>query len=249
MRTIGFLTLLLFSTSAQSADVWVLEGIGGTLLPDCKAVTWRPGVVVHNRGNESATVRPLHVSNGGMTALTQTVPAGSSVRAVGGSAPAYGWISRFDIPETVGVEARMELYNGSCRISFPPPPTAPFAKIRMPVFRRLVPAGEEQVHYGTDLGGVETRQNVGVYNAGEVAANVVISVTQPFCGRKSMQTALVGPDTFVQLSVQSITPCSRDLQTNSTYTVVTVDQPSLSFVSTLRNDAKPDMSANVTSGN
>jgi hypothetical protein len=120
----------------------------------------------------------------------------------------------------------------------------------MPVFRHLIPASQEQVHYGTDLGGVETRQNVGVYNAGEASANVVITVRQPFCGRTSMQTALIAPDTFMQVSVPSIVPCSTgELQSNSTYTVVTVDQPSLSFVSTLRNGVAPEVTANVTSGN
>jgi hypothetical protein len=249
-RTAGFLTLLLLCASAQAADVWVLEGNGITQVLECKLVIWKPGLVVHNRGNDSVTIRPMHVSNGGVVASAQTVPAGSSARAIGGTAGAGAWISRFDIPDTLGVEARMELYSGTCIPLGAPPPTAPFAKIRMPVFRRLVAAGEEQVHYGTDLGGIETRQNVGVYNAGEAAANVVITVKQPFCGTTSMQTALIPADTFAQVSVQNVSPCSTGaLQSNSTYTVVTVDQPSLSFVSTLRNGVGPDVTANVTSGN
>jgi hypothetical protein len=165
---------------------------------------------------------------------------------------AYGasgaWIVQFDVPDTLAAEGRMEVYGpfDSCGGQLGLPLTAT-TKIRMPVFSRLVPPGEEQVHYGTDLGLPPARQNVGIYNAGTQPAAATITVVQPFCAMRSLtQTAIIPPDTLVQVGILRVPPCGGAPQAAAAYTVVTVDQPSLSFVSTLTNGTTPGATAAVT---
>jgi hypothetical protein len=244
------LLTLVIVWSARGENVWILEGGGGTSLPECRVIIWRPGAVVHNRSAASLTIHPLHVSNGGSPAPPQIFPASASAVLRGGTADAAAWISQIDVPAGTAIEGRMELYNDSCHPPAVPPTLVPASKVSMPVFRRLVPAGEEQTHYGTDLGGAETRENVGIYNAGESAATAIITVVQPFCGTTLTQTAVVPADTFVQVTIQRITPCIQgSLQHASTYTTVRVDQPSLTLVSTLVNGDTPNVSMTVTASN
>ena len=245
------LAACVIATSGQAADVWVLEGGATTPLPQtpncCLVLEWVPGAVAHNRGSEAATVRPLHVSNGGTISIPQIVSAGSSKVLIGGAADSNAWITRFDVPEGVDIEGRMDIYTDN--IAHPLPVTA-FTKIRMPVLHHLVAPGQEQIHYGTDLGGAETRQNIGIYNAGAVPASATIVVQHPFCGSSLMKTATIPADTFVQIQITPITLCTSagyGVASTSTNTVVTVDQPSLSLVSTLKNGVVlPDVTASVS---
>src|SRR5438105_11275473 len=169
------------STQARAKSIWVLHGLGSTLLSSCEVVLWWPGVVFHNRTAADATVVMLHVSNQSVPAIPQPqpapikIPAGTSFALLG----AVSGIVRYDVPDALGIEGRMELQGASICATGPPPGSL-FTKIRMPVFTRLVPAGEEQVHYGTDLAGSEVRINVGIYNAGAQSANATIAVIQPF---------------------------------------------------------------------
>ena len=237
------------ATSVHAAHVWILEGLGAaTTRPDCQNVSWGPVAVAHNRGSEAGTVRPLHASNGVTINLPQTIPGASSIVLKGGVGFIDAWITELDVPEGVDIEGRMDMHYTSC-FPYGPPVFEPFSKIGMPVFHHLIPPGQDQIHYGTDLGGAETRQNVGIYNAGAVAASATIEVKQAFCGSSLMKTATIPADTFVQIPLGTITPCSggeSEFHSISTYTVVRVDQPSLSLVSTLRNGAIPDVTASVS---
>jgi len=240
-------TLLLafaIPSSACAKSIWVLHGLGSTQLSPCEVVLWWPGVVFHNRTAADATVVMLHVSNQSVPAIPQPapapikIPAGTSFALLGS---ALG-IAQYDVPEALGIEGRMEL-QGTSICALGQPPGGRFTKIRMPVFTRLVPPGEEQVHYGTDLAGSDVRINVGIYNAGAQWANATIAVVQAFCSGPTLtQSAAIPPDTFVQVGLPRVPRCG------SSYTVVTVDQPSLSLVSTLSNTASPAATAAVTGG-
>ena len=48
-RLLAWLPLFLLAGVARGDDVWILEGIAETLLPQCEIVVWRPGAVAHNR--------------------------------------------------------------------------------------------------------------------------------------------------------------------------------------------------------
>jgi hypothetical protein len=166
------------------------------------------------------------------------------------SATGSAWVVQFDVADALVAEGRMELYNASCGIGVPPQVT-PFTKLHMPVFTRLVPAGEEQVHYSTDLGAADVRVNVGIYNAGSRTAQATLAVHQPMWpGTALVQTATIPPDSFVQIGLPHVPPCGNGTPQSSTaYTTVTVDQPSLSLVSTLINGVAPNATAAVTDGN
>ena len=112
----------------------------------------------------------------------------------------------------------------------------------MPVFTALVPAQVPQIYLGTDLGERESRANVGIYNAGSVPATADVQLRRT-CDNSVVDQRIVtvDPNATVQVglfgSVDNV--CDRISSfTWSRYTVVTVDQPSITFVSNLAT--KPD---------
>ena len=127
----------------------------------------------------------------------------------------------------------------------------------MPVFRSFVPAGERQAHLSTDLGNdigkeVSSRVNVGIYNASAVTANATIEFRQHCDETLLASTSVtVPPDTLIQ--VPGLGGTSRNcpasdplfLGGGGIYAVVTVDQPSASFVSVLANTLLPTNSISI----
>ena len=238
--------------SARPDAIWIVRGGGATRL-GCIGVAWSADALPHNRSTADVTIRALHVSNGGVGPATATLHANSSVSSaqagIGGTANAFLWVTELDIPAGIAAEGRLEYFTPNFCATGQPPPLVPAGKLALPVFSRLVPANEEQVHFGTDLGGKIVRLNVAIFNAGNVPATATITVVQPVCGRiPTTMSGTVPADSIVQLNVPRVERCA----TGSTgpfwasYVTVTVDQPSFSFVSTLDNDALPSATAAVT---
>jgi hypothetical protein len=148
-----------------------------------------------------------------------------------------------DVPAGVVVEGRDEVYEILTCTSDPSP--GPPVKTSLPVFRTLAPPGLPQVKLGTDLGTTPARQNVAIYNAGNQTATALIEVRRA-CddGLVDSRTVSIPPKTISQFggfgmgSPQNecrAGPQPADLRANHyvRYTVITVDQPSISLVSTL----------------
>src|SRR5439155_14391174 len=142
------------------------------------------------------------------------------------------WVLHLDIPDGVVAESRDEYYV-SFGISELLP--APRGKVSMPIFRQLVAAGSPQVHVGTDLGGNDSRVNVGIYNAGVQTATASVEIHRACDGAvMDSRAVLIPANTIVQTGGMVVGPStcpSATIQSWARYTVVTVSQPSLTFVS------------------
>jgi hypothetical protein len=210
MRTTILFLALLTSAAARAADVWIVRGSAGPPLGACDGVRWTVDALLHNRSVSDATVRLLHVSNGGSGLLTALmVPGNQSLPAgpVSGTADALLWVARLDVPANVAVEGRLEYFAPSCAAGQPIP--IPAGRLTLPVFTRLVPAGEEQFHPGTDLGAQKVRLNVAVYNASARPALATVAVHRPVCGREPIRRVESTPaDTLVQIAIPEVVPCT-----------------------------------------
>jgi len=247
-----FVIGVLAALPLRAADIWIIRGSAGARAGDCPGVRWSADALLHNRSATDATLHVVHVSNdGGATGTSATVVAHESVSAsatgIGGTANAALWVAKLDVPPNVSVEGRLEYFAVSCNPGSPPN-MVPSGKLALPVAHSLVPAGEEQVHFGTDLGGQAVRLNVAIYNAGAVPANVVVMVHQPVCHAvPSTTNAVVPADSIVQVSIPQVPPCTINALSPdwASYVTVTVDQPSFSFVSTLSNTQAPGVTTAV----
>jgi hypothetical protein len=247
--TLFVFALLTGSSRVQAADVWAIGGQAATQLSRCTWLFWDADVRFFNVRDTPAVVRILHVSNGGSTLSPDLmIPANGSVRSrVAAAAEPPMWMMHFEVPDGVLAEGRLEMVekeNYFC--SSLPPNENPMAKLSMPIFSRLAPAGEPQYHLGTDLGEQRVRLNVGIYNAGVSAAAAHVVVHRPFCRDTAgiFVDATVEPDTLEQLSMGTVT--CQDGTWWPAYVSVTVNQPSLSFVSTLSNDSPPAITSSVS---
>jgi hypothetical protein len=245
----------LLAASATASDIWIVRGTATGAFIGCTTTRWVADPLLHNLSNEEAVVTVLHVSNGGEVDASPSanIPAKTAVSlktlglgGFGGLGPLS--VVRLDVPDTIAVEGRLELFAASCAIGQPPPP-APFAKLRLPTFSALVPAGREQVHLGTDLGGQTVRLNVAIYNAATVPASATITVRRPVCGGEPIVTHVtIGPDSIQQAPILDVVPCKSrtDSPDWATDVIVFVDQPSFSFVSTLANGSLPNVAAAIS---
>jgi hypothetical protein len=242
---ISLLTLAL-SAPLPARDVWVLGGVAETRT-GCETTRWIADPVLYNNAGTTATVRLVHISNGGGDNLTGDIPAhdlrtGTSLGAVAGSVL---WITHLDVPDTIQVEGRMELFGVNQCTMFPPDPR-PITKVTTPVFTQLTPPGTEQVHLGTDLGRQPVRINVGIYNAGNVPARANIQVRLPEC--QDMTPAptqvTVPADTVMQVPLGNIT-CTTGATWPSAV-AVSMDQSGMSFVSTLSNETAASATINMS---
>jgi hypothetical protein len=157
--------------------------------------------------------------------------------------PASGdnlWLLHLDVPDGIIIESRDELIRVS---------TSPFAELEtpfplgaapMPVFTSIVPASRAQVHLGTDLGYRKSRINVTIYNAAALDGTAHIEVRCPSDGLVVSARDVVVPAKSV-VQTNGLDPAidksfDRSCAGWVRYTVVTVDQPSLSLVSVVSED-------------
>jgi hypothetical protein len=232
---------------AAPAHVIRFGAAGRTIV--CDTYAWHDVLTFYNTTNATATIRVLGISNGSPYLTdpdTIDVPPGAVVSADNVLRGAWQppldrggglWMMHLDVPAGIIIESRDEMFLGnSCiPISLPIPP-ASLGKVSLPVFREAVPANERQVHLGTDLGSKGARINVGIYNESQMVANAHIEVRRS-CDNSIVDSrdVQVPPDTLVQVAglQPGLNTCAPFATTFTwlRYTVVTVDQPSMTFVS------------------
>jgi hypothetical protein len=144
------------------------------------------------------------------------------------------YVLHLDVPSGVSVESRSEFFVRNECVAFPG--IGSMGHASMPVYKALIQPGEPQVHLGTDLGTApSSRTNVAVYNAGTVSASARIEIRRT-CDNSIAEerTVVISPNTTIQIGGLSpgLDTCTTGIPWLR-YTVVTVDQPSLSFVSSL----------------
>lgn len=135
--------------------------------------------------------------------------------------------------------------TGLCNLVPTPDGAATYGATRLPVFRALTPAGEEQIHVGTSLGLVSARNNVGIHNSGDAAATARVELRRGCDDRLlSSATVQVAPNSTTQVRVEGAadvgcTAAHRDAQPWVESIRVVVDQLSLTWVSTLASGVEP----------
>lgn len=250
-----FLAMLLVGSSAYAADAFFVRfstnsGPNGVL-------RWADDILFYNTNISPVTVHFVGVSNGIARpgAPDLLLPARKTLSLRGANealieqwAPAFPpppmWILHLDIPPGVIVESRDAFYRivefgGVGLVS-----VTPRGKVSMPIFRTLIPPNEPQVQLGTDLGGRDSRINVGIYNAGDAPATATVEVRRS-CDDVVVATATIGipQNTVIQAvgvaaAVQQ-SECTGTATAPEVYTVTTtVDQPSFTFVSNVTGDAQ-----------
>jgi hypothetical protein len=167
-------------------------------------------------------------------------------------------VVRLHVPDEVALESVLFIGTQSAPAGAPPVVRPQrYGKVRLPVVRALAPANQAQVHLATWLGDpseIPSRLNVGIFNAGAVAANAHVQVRQA-CDERVIdeRTITVPPNTLVQTNGLRTAEDACPETTGGTvggthadiYTVITVDQPSLTFVSNLANNAIPTTSISI----
>lgn len=251
----------LLTTAGFAAEVYIVQGEArGPFLANGGQVFWSTDAYFYNGSAATARVRLLGMSN-----MAAPEPARELTLAPGRTAallqaaptfrpPALPplWIVRADVPEGVAVESI--LLVGTI-VDRPPLPLEirryEFGKTRLPVFRSLVAAGQPQPHLATFLG-PESRINVAVYNAATTAATARIEIRR-HCDDTLVDERIVSlpPDTLIQFGGFSAQHgecgATPSMSGPGVYTIVTVDRPSLSFVSNVANAYSPVTSFSVTS--
>lgn len=213
---------------------------------------WMDDVLFYNTLPLTATVRLLGVSNGigESNPADLLLPPGTLVSLNASAGPRNTWrpteatpmwMVHLDIPEGVIIESRDESYVLLGVGSIPP---LARGKVSMPIVRALTPANQPQVVLGTDLGGVDSRVNVAVYNAGPSSATVTIEVRRA-CDSALVDSAVasIPPNSVTQVGGFIIGDSSTCAATApepwARYTVVTVSQPSIAFVSNINESLTP----------
>lgn len=248
---------LVSTTLAGAGDVYLVQFDVLGKQQGFYQVAWRDEVLFYNPGTVAATVRVLGISNGTLSPHAQEslslpprtvvsfwsmhlswVPSGPTA-----GDPDPFWVLHLDVPDSVLVESRNEFWRLRYSLGGQPGPTILPGRVSMPVFRRLTPAGEPQVILGTDLGDTQTRINVGVYNAGANSATAIIEVRRACDNSVADSRSVVIPaNTFIQIGPlnEGEDTCGidgRPIWRWVRYTVVTVDQPSLSYVANVAETA------------
>jgi hypothetical protein len=250
MKTLNlFVAMLLAAATLFGADAYFVRftAYGSSIL-------WADDILFFNTTPFPVNVRFVGVSNGAAHADTPDLVLPprrtTSLRANNAITEKWApnpdvtplWVLHLDVPPGVIVESRDDFY-----FTFPLPGQMLVAqsrgKVSMPIFRGLVAPNEPQVQLGTDLGGTDSRVNVGIYNASDQTALAAIEVRRA-CDDTIVgtRTILVPPNTVVQsVGVAAVrnAECGGTATTPWVYTVTTtVDQPSFTFVSNVNSNVQ-----------
>ena len=237
-------------TASILLAIWVIGGSTQTPSSNpCIATTWLADTVLLNSTDNVATVSQNSFSDrlGAATPRTFTIAPHSTTtmsrqRALAhvGQPNTPVWLDELDLPLGVFADSRIEIGASACNVS--PPIFGPVnGKLSTPMFTSLVPANTVQRHIGTDLGLLDARVNVGIFNGGSSGATAHVELRRA-CDDAllAQQTISLDPNALRQISLSSGAPKAvcpgADAGYWVTYTTVTVDQPSLSFVSTISNN-------------
>lgn len=238
---------------AFGREMFILRGDAhGTRLDACGVVRWQDETLLYSRAG--GTVKLLDISNGTphpliarefslparrVVALSDTV--GGSWRPTTDSIQHPVWFMRIDVPEDTIISSAISISAEQCGTG--PILTGPTrGKVTSRVFEGLAPAGLDQIHLGTDLGYVESRLNVGVYNAGETVGNGRVELRRSCDDTLAAAVTIsVPPDTLVQFRLSDLVRAERCTASErlapewSYFTVVTLDQPSISYTANVAN--------------
>lgn len=256
LRIIASLLLLVIARGLFAEDVWVLGGMTG----HCTGLQWQADTLLFNRRATAATVRLVSVSDG-----PDIIPPGQRESVLSPRETFQvawsGWGPRndaaifmlhLDVPPGVDVESVLNIGTGNGSECIGPflDRTAVYGTIHMPHFRALVPANQEQIHLGTTLGTMKERNNVGIFNAGANAAIVDVELRRSCDDRVADKVTIqVAPNSTLQVRLQNPPDeagCDGfPIQPWLHYVTVTVDQPSLTWVSTLAKDVEPRVHVSI----
>lgn len=243
------LTLVLLIANASAvfaADAWVLRGFAGP----CLGLQWEADTLLFNTLPAPAVVRLVSIGDGPdpfpEPDRELVLPPGQTLSLNRNTAWHPGtdvplFVLRLDVPEGVLIEGVLNLGTGSgdgCPLPPVPDNSAVYGVIHLPHFRALVPANQEQIHLGTTLGGNPARNNVGIYNAAAMPATARVSLHRACDNRLVADTTIqlaANSTTQVRLENKSTDTCTGSVPTWVDYVTVTVDQPSVTWVSTLAN--------------
>jgi hypothetical protein len=243
------ITAMLLCGTAHSTDAYFVRFNTFGRRTATGNVIWLDDILFYNTNTIPVGVKFVGVSNGAAQEdlPTLTLPPGQTISLNATQRVSEKWmpipvpplwVLHLDIPSGVVVESRDEYY-----VTFGIPELFPFSrgKVSMPVFRELVPGGKVQVHVGTDLSGNDSRVNVGIYNAAGETASATIEVRRACDGALvDSRTICVAPNNLVQIGgmlVGSSSGClANTTQPWARYTLITVTQPSITFVSNLNEN-------------
>src|SRR5260370_9768611 len=231
--------------AVRADDVWVLQGNAQSALEgNILLYLYTSDVLFYNRNTSSARIRVLEISNGQLLTTDRELildPAKSTSIARANKAwrpdtSAPLWVTQLDVPPGVIVESRISV-GQQCTVCGNVPRPGIFGKLSFPVMRSLQTPLVPKIHLGTDLHAVPARNNVAVYNDAVFTAHAHIDVHQ-MCDESIIDSRdiEIPAKTVIQLNNLSTATnnCTSD-GAEYTYVAVTVDQPSLSWVSSLSN--------------
>lgn len=268
MSAANYLLLLLVAAyvpSVNAEEVYVVAATTAPVVttPPCIVSYWQSDLHFHNTGTSDAVVHFLGISNGSATPpLDITVPAGRTSAVQGGSSmlgPGVGWVPdshdpvwmvHLDVPDTVVLENRAEVVSGPWVPCNPGQGTI-LGGLPLPSFRSLVSAGTPQYHLQSDLGNQDYHMNVTVFNSGSVPAQATLSFRQG-CddGLEDESTVTIPPNSLEVFGGFTVYPnCSEippGAANSASYVVVTVDQDSVSYVTTLLNGVAPEIPIGIS---
>jgi hypothetical protein len=241
--------LITLAPMAFAADAWVLGGFVGP----CSGLQWEADALLFNPLATPAVVRLLSVSDGPNDVPEQNRELELLPRQTVAVLRSAGWgradvpffMLHLDVPAGVVIEGVLNLGTGTgvdCSLIPRPDNSALYGVIRFPHFRTLIPAHQEQIHLGTTLGGQRSRNNVGIFNAGAAAATAHVQLRRACDDRVVSETDVtLAPNTTTQVRLEnkSTDTCTGLVQSWVDYVTVTVDQPSVTWVSTIANDVDP----------
>jgi hypothetical protein len=232
--------------SLHADDVWVLQGNaqasqeGGNVL----LYLYTGDVLFYNPNQSAARIRVIEVSNGALVTTDRDLildPAHSTSIARANKAwhpdsTAPLWVTHLDVPAGVIVESRISV-GQICTVCGNMPNLGIFGKLSFPVMRTLQTPLVPKIHVGTDLHAVPARNNVAIYNDAVFTAHAHIEVHQ-MCDQAIIDSRDIEIPAKSVLQTNNLltapTTCTGD-GAEYTYVAVTVDQPSISWVSSLSN--------------
>lgn len=250
MRRVAFAIIAMIATNAWCSDAWFLrfQTVPGKRI-GCRQAIWSSETLLFNQNQFPVLLRLLDISNGPLipgaeTSLTlqpkQVITLEGSVKwyPISSDQP---WVLHVDVPDGVIIESRNVVEDDENCTPEHVGSKGAVAKVSMPVVRRLSPANVPQVILGTDMVMVTgTRQNVTIFNAGDIPATATIEVRHG-CNDAlaDARTVTIPPHSVKQFGgltggVDTLCPFQSRTFPWVLYTVVTVDQPSFVLISTLR---------------
>lgn len=252
-RKIVLILVLVSAAVAHADEVFVTRFGVRTILPPCHQRNWSGDALLMNQTPSPVQIRLLGVSNGAVPAGQPTsftllpseiVALTARIGWIPGGllgADTFLFVTRLDVPAGVLID-NVDVFVDSNECILPVNSDV-LARVSLPVFLKLTAANEAQVKFGTDLGGVQSHQNVAIYNGGDVTASAHIQILRP-CDNALMAERFVSvePDTMIQVNGLPLgdNACTSSFSPSfARITVVTVDQPSFSIVSTIAEQTSP----------